>query len=102
MSTRTSRALTLAGLGALAAVLLVPAGRDAGSWAAALPLGVLAACSALRLPRWAIATAIVMLPYFAYAVMELLVNPSWRRTAGVFAALTILVFLAALDAERRR
>ena len=59
-------------------------------------------CGALRLPRWAIATAIVMLPYFAYAVMELLVNPSWRLTAGVFAALTIGVFLSALDVERRR
>ena len=102
MSARTSRSLTLAGLGARVAVLLVPAGRGAGSWAAALLLGLLAVCGALRLPRWAIATAIVMLPYFAYAVMELLVNPSWRLTAGVFAALTIGVFLSALDVERRR
>jgi uncharacterized membrane protein len=95
-----SRRLALAGLVALAVLLLWPPG--AAALVGAGPLAVLILAGTLALPRWAIATAILMLPYFSYGVMEALTNPAGRLQAGIFAALTIFVFLAAMDSLRRK
>ena len=54
------------------------------------------------LSRWWVATAILMLPYFSYGIMEMITNPAGRLSAEVFSALTVGVFLAALDSVRRR
>jgi uncharacterized membrane protein len=100
VSAAFSRALTLAGLVLLAVLLLTPPG-PAGV-AAAAPLGVLVLAGLKPLRYWSIATAGVMLPYFAWGVMRLLTQPGARPVAVGFAALAIAVFLAALDSMRRR
>jgi uncharacterized membrane protein len=95
-----SRALALAGLLGLAAMIAWPL--QPASLIGAAPLGALVLAGALAAPRWAIATAIVMLPYFSYGVMVILTDPPGRTRAVLFAVLTIAVFLAALDSMRRR
>jgi hypothetical protein len=94
-----SRHLALAGLVVLAALLLWPPA--AAGVLGAVPLGVLLLAGSLALPRWAIATAIVMLPYFSYGVMEAISNPAARVKAAILAATAIAVFLAAMDSLRR-
>lgn len=100
MTGASSRLLALAGTAVLAAVIARPFAP--GSLVAAAPLAVILAAGLLRLRYWAICTAIAMLPYFSWGVMELLTNPAGRAGAIAFAALTIAVFLAALDALRRQ
>jgi uncharacterized membrane protein len=95
-----SRGVALIGLATLTALILQPP--DAASLMGAAPLAVLVVAGLASLPRWAIATAILMLPYFCYGVMEIITNPAGRLRAIGFAALTIAIFLAALDSMRRR
>jgi hypothetical protein len=95
-----SRWLALAGLAGLAAMLLQSPLPAALIGAAPLAALILAGLAALRL--WAIATAIFMLPYFSYGVMEILTNPAGRIRAVLFSTMAIAVFFAALDSTRRR
>lgn len=100
MTGAASRWLALAGLAGLAAMVLqspLPA-----SLVGAVPLAALMLAGLATLRLWAIATAIVMLPYFSYGVMEILTNPSGRMRAVLFSAIVIAVFFAALDSMRRR
>lgn len=99
MTATSSRLAALAGLVALATLLAVPP--SPGTVIGIVPLAALLLAGAMTASRWAIATAIVMLPYFSYGVMEILTDPAGRTRAVVFAALTIVVFLAALDSMRR-
>ena len=99
MSRGLSRHLALGGLVALAALLLWPPG-TAGLLGAIPLLGLLAA-GTLALSRWAIATAILMLPYLSYGIMETITNPAARLKAAIFAALAIAVCLSAMDSMRR-
>lgn len=100
MTAATSRLAALAGTLALAFVLGWPP--TAGALVAVAPLGAVLVAGLLRLRYWAIGAAIAMLPYFSWGVMEILTNPSGRAGAVAFSALTIAVFLAALDSQRRR
>lgn len=100
MTGRASRLVALAGLALVAALLAWPPG--AAGLVGAAPLVAVFGAGALSAPRWAIATAIVMLPYFAWGVMSILTDPAGRLRAIAFATLTIVVFLAALDSMRRR
>ncbi len=102
MKAAQSRWLTLAGLIALAVLVLQPPDTGAGALVSAAPLGLLVAAHLMTLPGSPIATAIVMLPYFSYGVMAMLTDPAGRWRAVGFSVLTIGVFLAALDAHRRR
>ena len=102
MNATRSRGLALTGLAALTILVLQPPDIGPGGIAGAAPLAALVIAGALALPRWAIATAIVMLPYFSYGVMALLTDPAGRWRAAGFSALTIGAFLAALDSQRRR
>jgi uncharacterized membrane protein len=94
-----SRWLALAGLVAIAALLLRPP--DAAGMLAAAPLAALILSGFVPLSRWAIATAILMLPYFSYGIMQTITDPAGRMRAVVFSALTVATFLAALDSARR-
>lgn len=102
MSARFSRSLALLGLALMAGWILRPPAPGAAAVVAAAPLAVLLLAGLRPLPRWGIATAIVMLPYFSYGVMALLTDAGARGTAVAFSALTVVVFLAALDSQRRR
>jgi uncharacterized membrane protein len=92
--------LALAGVAVLAAWLLSPPSITGAI--AALPLLAVALASLMRLSHAAIGTAIVMLPYFCYGVMDSLTNPQARGAAFAFTTVTIVVFLAALDVVRRQ
>lgn len=83
-------------------MLLAAPGAGVAARLGAAPLVLLAGCAALALPRWGITSAIFMLAYFSYGVVELLTRPDGRQAGAAFAAVAIVVFLAALDAERRR
>ena len=100
MTGAASRWLALTGLAALIALLLWPP--DAAGMIGAAPLATLLLTGIGALSRWAIATAILMLPYFSYGIMEAITSPAGRLRAVVFSALTVAVFLAALDVTRRR
>ncbi len=100
MTAAASRLAALAGLVALAAMLAVPLGP--GTVIAVVPIAAVLVAGAAAARRWAIATAIVMLPYFSYGVMEVLTNPGGRTRALLLTTLTIAVFFAALDSMRRR
>jgi len=95
-----SRWLALATVALLAA--MVGAGGGTAALIATAPLAVALLSGLLALAYWAIGTAIVMLPYFCWGVMEIVTNPAGRVRAIAFAVLTIVAFLAALDAQRRR
>lgn len=95
-----SRALALAGTAALAVLVAWPP--EPAALLAAAPLAALLLAGAFRLQYWAIATAILMLPYFCYGVMLVLTDPAARIAAVGFSVLTIAVFLTALDTMRRR
>jgi uncharacterized membrane protein len=95
-----SRGLALAGTAALTALVGWPP--TPAALIGALPLAAAFLAGLLRLTYWAIGTAIVMLPYFCYGVMLVLTDPAGRIAAAGFSALTIAVFLAALDTMRRR
>lgn len=89
----------MAGLVALAVLLLRPP--DAAGLIGAAPLAALILSGLVPLSRWAVATAILMLPYFSYGIMEMITNPAGRLRAVVFSALTVATFLVALDSARR-
>lgn len=95
-----SRWLALGTVALLAAMIL--AGGGTGSLVAATPLAVALVAGLLALAYWAIGTAIVTLPYFCWGVMEIVTDPAGRARAIAFSVLTIVAFLAALDAQRRR
>ena len=101
MSAAWSRGCALAGLGALMVLVTSPPDIRPGGLVSAVPLAALLLAGLAGLNYWAIATALVMLPYFSYGVMELLTSPAGRWPAAGFAALTIAIFLAALDSRRR-
>jgi uncharacterized membrane protein len=94
-----SRWLALAGLAALTTLMMRPP--DVTGLLSATPLAALVLAGIFGLSRWAIATAIIMLPYFSYGIMEVLTNPESRLQAVFFSSLTVAVFLAALDSMRR-
>jgi uncharacterized membrane protein len=94
-----SRWLAVAGLAALAALLLWPPGF--ARLLSVAPLAGLMFAGLATKSRWAMATAILMLPYFSYGIMDMITNPAGRLRATVFAALTIAVFLVAMDSLRR-
>lgn len=99
MTEATSRWLALGAVLALAAMLLNPLGPVSAVVAA--PLGLLVIAGVLRAARWAIATAVLMLPYFSYGVMDILTNAAGRSRALLFSVLTLVAFFAALDSLRR-
>ncbi|WKZ11488.1 MAG: DUF2069 domain-containing protein [Gammaproteobacteria bacterium] len=99
MTAATSRLVALTGLVILATLL--GAARGPATVIFIAPLAALLIAGAVAASRWAIATAIVMLPYFSYGVMEILTNPDGRLQAVAFSVLSIVVFLAALDSMRR-
>jgi len=94
-----SRWLALAGLLGLAGMMLARSTQTAVI--GVVPLCLLVLTGIKPLPWWAVATALLMLPYFSYGIMDILTNPSQRGVAAIFAGLTIVVFLAALDTQRR-
>jgi uncharacterized membrane protein len=96
---RGSQLAALVGLLVLGVMVATPPGP--ATLVGLVPLSAVFIAGALSAPRWAIATAIVMLPYFAWGVMAILTDPGGRSRAVAFAGLTIAVFLAALDALRR-
>jgi len=95
----SSRWLALTGLAALMALLLWPP--DAPRLIGAAPLAGLMLAGLLAVPNWQVVTAILMLPYFSFGIMEMIVNAAGRPRAVTFAALAVAVFLAAMDALRR-
>lgn len=99
MTPAVSRWLAVAGLAALAALLLWPP--DIAGLLSTAPLAGLMLAGFSTKSRWAMATAILMLPYFCYGIMEMITNPSGRSWAAVFAALTVAVFLVSMDSLRR-
>lgn len=96
---RLGAAVALASLGVLALMLAVPVTPLGLSVAAPLLLMLLAGL--LDMPRWPLLAAILLLPYFAYGVMDVLTNPAGRMRAIIFAVLTIIGFFAAMDRLRR-
>lgn len=101
MSTGWPRGLALVALGALIVMLLRQSGIDMLQWLLAVPPGLAALAALASLRWWAPATALLMLPYFAYGVMDMLTDPAGRNAAAGFTMLTIVVFFAALDSRRR-
>lgn len=99
MSDKALRRVAVAGIVALAALLLWPP--SAARFLAVVPLAALILAATTALSRWAIATAILMLPYFSYAVMETIIDPAVRLKSAILATLTVTVFLAAADSVRR-
>ena len=100
MTGTVSRWIAIVALASLATMLLVD-GSSAARLAVAAPLAALAAAAVATMSRWAIAAAIVMLPYVSYGVMEILTAPAGRARPIVFATLSVVVFFAALDSLRR-
>ena len=100
MTGSRSRWIAIVALAALGALLLVD-GISTARLVAVAPLAALAVAALARMSRWSIAAAIVMLPYFSWGVMDILTAPSGRPRAIVFAALSVVVFFAALDSLRR-
>jgi uncharacterized membrane protein len=96
---RTRLAAQAATAALLAWILVEPAAGDA---LAAPPLVALLVAGWRRARYWAIAAASLMLAYFSYGVMALMTTPGNRPAALAYCVLTLLVFFAALDSERRR
>ena len=71
-----SRWLALAGLAALMVLLLLPP--DPARLISAAPLAGLMLAGLLALSKWHVATAILMLPYFSFGIMEMITNPVGR------------------------
>lgn len=95
-----ARLLALCGVGLLGAILLLPP--SAAGLVATVPLAVAVLTGIAPLRFWAIGTASLMLPYFCYGVMRVITAPDERWAATGFTALTIAIFLLALDSMRRR
>ncbi len=91
--------LTLAGLVALIALLAWPL--DAVHLIGVAPLTGLVLVILLAPAKWLIVTAILMLPYFSFGIMEAITDPVWRLHGMVIATLTVAVFLASMDSLRR-
>ena len=86
---------------ALLATMLLLDGITTARLVAVAPLAALAAAAVATMARWSIAAAILMLPYFSWGVMEILTASTGRARAIAFAALSVVVFFAALDSLRR-
>jgi len=99
MSKGWSRWLALAGLLGLAGMILARSTQT--GVIGVVPLCLLLLTGLKPLPWWAVATALFMLPYFSYGIMDILTDPAQRGAAAILSGLTILVFLAALDTQRR-
>jgi uncharacterized membrane protein len=81
---------------------MVLSGMSAAALIGAAPLIALAVGGLLTWRRWAITTAVLMLPYFSYGVMETLTDPAARARAIAFTTLTVGIVIAAFDSTRRR
>ncbi|MCC5793909.1 MAG: hypothetical protein JJT85_04140 [Chromatiales bacterium] len=108
MTRSLSHWITLAGLvllGLLMALRIAgmqPASaRIAVALLALLPIAVLVLTSLRGDQKWGTWAAVWMIPYFAVAVGELLIQPLTPVTLA-WPALTVVVFFAGLDASRRR
>lgn len=99
MTPGASRWLAIAGLAGLAALLLWPP--DSVGLIGAAPLAALMLVAIVAPAHWPVTTAIVMLPYFSFGIMEMIANPLRRMQAVIFAALAVAVFLASMDSLRR-
>ncbi|MFQ5635316.1 MAG: DUF2069 domain-containing protein [Gammaproteobacteria bacterium] len=95
-----SRGLTLAGLAAIAALLLYPA-PTAFTASASVPLIVLLAYGIRPPPKWGGWVAALIIPYFAGALGEAVASPDTRTVNWSMTVLTIVTFFAALDSVRR-
>lgn len=102
MSAAVTRGLSSAALAALSALILTGPAPVSLHLAAVAPLAGLLLTALRPFKRWPLVTALVMLPYFCYGLMEILVNPPGRSRAMLFAALTVAAFLLALDSGRPR
>lgn len=100
MTRRPSRALALAGLAALV-VMLLAGGTSAATVLGVAPLAGLVLAGLMPWRRWAITTAVLMLPYFSYGMMETITSAAARGRAVVFTLLSVGVLLAAFDDSRR-
>jgi hypothetical protein len=99
LNRRRSQWLAAAGMTLLLWALLQPV--TPARLICSAPLAV-AMVSVLYPPaRWGLPIALLMLPYFSYGVMELVVSVDARWNGMVIAALTVGIFLAAMDSLRR-
>lgn len=99
MSRRSSQWLATLGLLILLVILLRPA--TPVRMLAGVPLLVAIIFGLRPPPRWGLAVALLMLPYFSFGVMEMLTIADPRWSGLLLAIMTVAVFLAAMDSLRR-
>jgi hypothetical protein len=95
-----SRRITMAGLAALTAALLLP---SPSAWTILLSVPVLTLfATGFKPPRkWGGWVAVLMTPYLCIAIGEAIADPTDRLSNMLVAGVSTLVFFTAMDVVRR-
>ena len=65
-----------------------------------LPLLLSAVLAFRQTLRWGLWTAVLMIPYFSFALTDMLTNPNNLWSSGLIALLAVIIFFTAIDVTR--